>query len=197
MSSEHGDLVKIDKIKDAILDRNENSLSAAPRDAGIAVNRFCLVAHLMIDHRAHADLVLYHERIPAGARPAALTDGISSTKNVILARLLQTSQVISGSISNLFSEQHPCLSFIHPENGVLSTVAELKSLMTELKNRYDILKSNLLACGRNESGDILNQTALKFCHYNGRTCNYCKYIQNISFQYIQIVFLCYKKIVNH
>jgi hypothetical protein len=58
---------------------------------------------------------------------------------------------------------------IHPEKGGSIDADQFGSLMTEMRNVFDVLKSNLSKSGTQESGEILDGTALEFCKYKQRT----------------------------
>ena len=45
---------------------------------------------------------------------------------------------------------------IHPERGSFNDMEMFTSLMTEMRNVFDILKSNLSKSGTQESGEVLD-----------------------------------------
>ena len=70
---------------------------------------------------------------------------------------------------NCFGARWPALVHIHPDKGGFTDAEQFGSLMTEKRNVFDVLKSNLSNSGTQESGEILDGTALEFCKYNQRT----------------------------
>lgn len=87
-----------------------------------------------------------------------------------LTELMKTCvEDVAPNVSNCFGERWPALLNIHPEKGSFSDVEQFSALLTEMKNTFDILKSNLSMSGTQESGEILDGTALHFCKYGQRT----------------------------
>ena len=66
-------------------------------------------------------------------------------------------------------DRWPALANIRPEKGTFNDVDQFSALLTEMKNTFDILKANLSMSGTQESGEILDGTALHFCKYGQRT----------------------------
>jgi hypothetical protein len=76
---------------------------------------------------------------------------------------------VAPNVMNCFGARWPALVHIHPDKGGFTDAEQFGSLMTETRNVFDVLKSNLSKSGTQESGEILDGTALEFCKYNQRT----------------------------
>ena len=77
---------------------------------------------------------------------------------------------VATDVTNGFSEEWKALKSIHPENGSFLHLDNFADLMTEMKNTFDVLKSNLSQSSTQESGEILDSTAFEFCKGGQRTC---------------------------
>ena len=125
----------------------------------------------MVHPAAREGLEAYHKKIPQEGKNLLLTDGMKAHRLSQVAALMKTClEEVAPSVSNLFCERWPALANIHPEKGVFADVDQFAALLTEAKNAFDILKSNLDKSGSQESGEIADSTALEFCKYNQRTC---------------------------
>jgi hypothetical protein len=78
---------------------------------------------------------------------------------------------VAPNVRNCFGARWPALMHIHPEKGGFTDAEQFGSLMTEMRNVFDVLKSNLSKSGTQESGEILDGTALEFCKYHQRLRN--------------------------
>jgi hypothetical protein len=68
------------------------------------------------------------------------------------------------------SVDYPQLCGVHPEHGKFKDPQHLKELLPTLQNQLSKLRDNLDKSGRNEGGEILDDTAKEFCA-TGRTLN--------------------------
>ena len=137
---------------------------------GVVVNRWALMAEFYVHPLSREGLESYSQKIPSDGKNHILTDGMKSHRLSQLTELMRTCvEDIAPCISNCFGERWPALLNIHPEKGTFNDVEQFSALLTEMKNTFDILKSNLSMSGTQESGEILDGTALHFCKYGQRT----------------------------
>jgi hypothetical protein len=72
---------------------------------------------------------------------------------------------VAPNVRSLYGARWPALMNIHPEKGGFIDADQFGSLMTEVRNVFGVLKSNLSKSGTQESGENLDGTALEFCKY--------------------------------
>ena len=77
--------------------------------------------------------------------------------------------------SNCFGERWSALVTIHPDRGSFADVEQFSALLTEEKKTFDILKTNSSMSGTQESGEILDGTALHFRKYGQRTAKFNRF----------------------
>lgn len=163
-----------DKLKDSILlsyDVIPAVVNVVDNTEGIVVNRWALMAEFLVHPDALSALEAFHQKIPQVGKNVLLTDGMKAHRKSQMAGLMKICMDdVAPNVSNLFGDVWPALANIHPEKGTFSDVDQFSALLTETKNAFDILKSNLDKSGTQESGLIADSTALEFCKYNQRTC---------------------------
>ncbi|KAJ1434042.1 hypothetical protein B484DRAFT_394248 [Ochromonadaceae sp. CCMP2298] len=177
------------EIVEAAINRLPTAVEAASADTGsVVVNRYALLLHLFIDARAHPTWVRFHTKVPAAVRSQVLTEGVSQTRGAVLEELMAWARVVAAEVTNLLKVDHPQLSTIHPELGVFNTTLELDEMITATKSKFDILFYRLHKSGRQESGEILDATALTFCK-TGRTLNTALFYQWVLWKDENLSFL--------
>lgn len=180
-------------ICEAILSKKTHSAIPAASDSvgSVVTNRYALLVHTMIEPRFHQLWVEYNTKIPAGDRPNRLTEGVALVENDIVDRLLEATRLVAETVSNAtLKQEHPQLfNTIFPEQGQFADRAQLKKEITTCKNNFDTLWYRLNKSGRNESGDILDSTALHFCKYGGRTVNASHFYQWLLWKGKDLLFL--------
>lgn len=180
------DSTSIELIKKALKNQKAassrtNVVAAAPEGCGSVVNnRYALLSHSMVDTRLNALMVEYNTKLSAGERPQALTEGASKRKTGILERIIEMIAIIKKDISNPFLEDHPMLKDFHPELGEIKDPDMLKTMITQMRNSFDTLKTNLSKSGTNEDGTVDVQKALQFCK-RGRTLNMGKICAAVNY----------------
>lgn len=65
----------------------------------------------------------------------------------------------------------PELKDLNPAHGHFVDGKDFSSKWTKMKNQHDKLLFNLNQSGRNETGEILDCTAMQFCKVSGRVLN--------------------------
>jgi hypothetical protein len=137
---------------------------------GVVVNRWALMAEFYVHPLSRESLESYTSKIPQEGKNHLLTDGMKTHRQGQIADLMRIClDEVKPLVSNCFGERWPALLNIHPDRGSFSDVEQFSALLTEVKNTFDILKSNLSMSGTQESGEILDGTALHFCKYWQRT----------------------------
>ncbi|KAJ1424036.1 hypothetical protein B484DRAFT_398467 [Ochromonadaceae sp. CCMP2298] len=155
------------------INRKEPALEAASGDTGsVVVNSW----------------VRFHTKVPAADRTDVLTGGVSLSRGVVLEELMEWTRVVAAEVSNLLKVEHPQLSNIHPELGVFNTTLELDEMITSSKSKFDVIFYQLDKSGRQESGEILDATALHFCKA-GRTLNTVLFYQWLLWKDENLTFL--------
>lgn len=162
-----------DDLKDSLLFSYDVQPAAVTTDVppeGITVNRWALLAEFYIhpaSRDAHED---YFTKIPPAGKNQLLTDGMKQHRMSQVAALMKLCiEEVAPNVRNCFGARWPALINIHPEKGGFADAEQFGSLMTEMRNVFDVLKSNLSKSGTQESGEILDGTALEFCKYHQRT----------------------------
>ena len=181
-------------VVEAIVNVNRKSndlIPAAPVEVGsAAVNRYALLCHAMIDPRLHPLWVEYNAAVPAADRRNRLTEGVSLHANEVADRLLVAIRdVVAADVTNLLKNDFNIFDTIHPEMGTLEDRVQLGTLCTQLKNNFDTLWYRLNKSGRNESGEILDVTAMQFCKYGQRTVNVSHFYQYLLWKDQDLLFL--------
>ena len=122
------------------------------------------MAEYMAHPAARKGLETYHKKIPQEGKNLLLTDRMKAHRLSQVAALMKTCvEEVAPSLSNLFGERWPALANIHLEKGVFADVDQFAALLTEAKNAFYILKSNLDKSDSQKSEEIADSTALEFC----------------------------------
>ena len=159
-----------DSLKEAILSSYVTAPVIPEAQEGVMVNRWALMSEFYISPLSREALESYCSKIPSDGKNHLLTDGMKSHRLNQMTELMRLCvEEIAPNVSNLFGDRWPALSGIHPEKGSFNDVEQFSALLTEMKNTFDILKSNLSMSGTQESGEILDGTALHFCKCGQRT----------------------------
>ena len=115
-------------------------------------------------------LEAYCSKIPSDGKNHILTDGMKAHRLAQITELMRICvEDVAPNVSNCFGDRWPALANIRAEKGTFADVDQFSALLTEMKNTFDILKANLSMSGTQESGEILDGTALHFCKYGQRT----------------------------
>lgn len=137
---------------------------------GITVNRWALLAEFYIHPASRDALETYFTKIPPKGKNQLMADGVKQHRMSQIAALMKLCmEEVAPNVRNCFGARWPALVHIHPDKGGFTDAEQFGSLMTEKRNVFDVLKSNLSNSGTQESGEILDGTALEFCKYNQRT----------------------------
>ena len=162
-----------DDLKNCLLISYDASPISAAVDVpseGVMVNRWALLSEFYIHPISREALENYFTKIPQQGKNLLLTDGMKGYRLSQLAALLKIcTEEVAPNVRNCFGGRWPALIHIHPEKGSFIDIEQFASLMTEMRNVFDILKANLSKSGTQESGEILDGTALEFCKYHQRT----------------------------
>jgi hypothetical protein len=171
-SETHGKKL-FDDLKDSLLISYNVAPSAATTDTppeGITVNRWALLSEFYVNPASRDALETYFTKIPPEGKNQLLTDGMKHHRMSQVAGLIKLCmEEVAPNVRNCFCARWPVLMHIHPEKGGFTDAEQFGSLMTEMRNVFDGLKSNLSKSGKQESGEILDGTALEFCKYHQRT----------------------------
>jgi hypothetical protein len=101
----------------------------------------------------------YFKKLGPQGRNSILNEGMGNCKRDKLHELHHICMDdVATDVSNGFSEEWKALKCIHPEHVSFLHLDNFSDLMTEMKNTFDILKSNLSQSGTQESGEILDTT---------------------------------------
>ena len=137
---------------------------------GITVNRWALLAEFYIHPASRDALETYFTKIPPKGKNQLMVDGVKQHRMSQIAALMKLCmEEVAPNVRNCFGARWPALVHIYPDKGGFTDAEQFGSLMTEKRNVFDVLKSNLSKSGTQESGEILDGTALEFCKYNQRT----------------------------
>ena len=189
------DLLNFQAVVEAILGANRKSLDilpAAPTEVGsVAVNRYALLCHAMIDPRLHPLWVEYNTSVPAGDRHNRLTEGANMHENDVLDRLLAAIRnTVAVDVANLLKNDYPAVfNSIHPELGTIEDRVTLKTLFTQAKNNFDVLWLRLDKSGRSESGETLDAAATQLCKYGRRAVNASHFYQYLLWKGQDLLYL--------
>ena len=154
-----------EKLKDAIANNVETIVSIKDNESegGVVVNRWALMIEFYVHPSSRDELTRYFTKLTSDERPAVLTDGIANYKKNLATELTRICmEEVAPNARNCFVENWPALSSIHPENGGFSSPDIFSQLLREVLSSFDVLKSNLSKSGSQESGAILDSTALEF-----------------------------------
>ena len=154
-----------EKLKDAIANNVETIVSIKDNESegGVVVNRWALMIEFYVHPSSRDELTRYFTKLTSDERPAVLTDGIANYKKNLATELTRICmEEVAPNVRNCFVENWPALSSIHPENGGFSSPDIFSQLLREVLSSFDVLKSNLSKSGSQESGAILDSTALEF-----------------------------------
>lgn len=163
---------------DVTLKAIQNKLSTIPaivaavadsNNGSVIMNRIALIAMMLIHPQTQLDVNRYYEKFGKADRHHILTEGVIAKSNEYLQVLLQWCDMLAGQLTNPFTDEYPILRIINPSLGRVQNVDQLRKGMTEIRSTYSSLKCKLETSGRNESGEILDTTALKFCRDGNRT----------------------------
>ena len=167
----HGERL-FESLREAILTSYVTATTSAVPEVseGVVVNRWALMAEFYIHPVSREGLENYSNKIPQEGKNHLLTDGMKQHRQGQITDLMRTCiEEVKPLVNNCFGERWPALLNIHPEKGTFTDVEQFSALLTEVKNTFDILKANLSMSGTQESGEILDGTALHFCKYGQRT----------------------------
>ena len=168
-----------DCLKEAILSSYVTASVIPEALEGVMVNRWALMSEFYVHPLSREALEGYCSKIPSDGKNHLLTDGMKAHRLNQMTELMRLCvEDIAPNVSNCFGERWPALSSIHPEKGTFNDVDQFAALLTEMKNTFDILKANLSMSGTQESGEILDGTALHFCKYGQRTAKLSHFYQN-------------------
>ncbi|KAJ1406341.1 hypothetical protein B484DRAFT_404158, partial [Ochromonadaceae sp. CCMP2298] len=128
------------EVCDAAINRKEPAVEATVADSGnVAVSRFALLCHTMVDARAHPTWVKFHTKVAGPEREPLLMEG-----------LLEWTRFVAGEVTNLLKRNHPQVTSIHSNLGSFPTTLELDATVTEAKSKFDTLFYKLDKSGRQE-----------------------------------------------
>jgi hypothetical protein len=160
-----------EKIRRAILNIPEAMINSSENSESVTLNRWALLAEFYVHPKSRDALTDYFKKLGPQGRNSILNDGMGNFKRDKLHELHRICMDdVATDVTNGFSEEWKALKCIHPENGSFLHLDNFTDLMTEMKNTFDILKSNLSQSGTQESGEILDTTAFEFCKSGQRTC---------------------------
>jgi hypothetical protein len=133
-------------------------------------NKVALLAHFVVDPDAKAILEDVCTPAPKPAKIVAQADGNTpmDLRYQKLNLAASSANVNARKYVNIFDEEvWPELKDFDPSLGKFKDGKEFAELWTRMKNQYDTLLSDLNQSGRNESGEVLDKTALEFCKQRG------------------------------
>ena len=111
---------------------------------GVMVSRWALSSEFYIHPVSREALENYCTKIPQQGKNLLLTDGMKGYRLSQLAALLKIcTEEVAPNVRNCFGGRWPALIHIHPEKGSFIDIEQFASLMTEMRNVFDILKANL------------------------------------------------------
>lgn len=162
-----------DDLKDAILisyDVLPTAVATEVPQEGITVNRWALLSEFYVHPASRDALQTCFTKIPPEGKNQLLTDGMKQHRMSQIGALMKLCmEEVAPNVRNCYGTRWRALLHLHPEKGAFIDVEQFGSLMTEMRNVFDVLKSNLSKSGTQESGEILDGTALEFCKYQQRT----------------------------